>query len=278
RALRGAQARAERRDDRAYRHAGAAGDLSPGEGPGAPVRGPAAGRVPGRHRAGCARDGRERRRRGRAGRAGAAAGRPGAVMRPRGAPAALVVAGLLAGCTVGPDYRRPDVPVPPAWRQAEQPGVSPGVVPVTAWWQTFQDPVLNRLVQRAVAANLDLEVATARVREARALRGVTAADRVPAGNASGAAGPGGGRRRAPPRPRAVPVEHDLLVVGLDASWELDFWGRVRRSVEAADATVEAAEDARRDVLVILLAEVARSLVEVRGAEQRLIIARQNIVT
>lgn len=81
-----------------------------------------------------------------------------------------------------------------------------------------------------------------------------------------------------PRPPGFEFEHDLFIVGLDASWELDFWGRVRRSVEAADAAVEAAEDARRDVLVILLAEVARNLSEVRGAEQRLAIARQNIQT
>jgi NodT family efflux transporter outer membrane factor (OMF) lipoprotein len=199
-------------------------------------------------------------------------------MRPGRAPVALIVAGLLAGCTVGPDYRRPDVPVPATWRQAEQPGVSPGAAPVTAWWQTFQDPVLDRLVQQAVAANLDLEAATARVREARALRGIAVADRVPTVEASGTAARVRDSEHTLPRPPGFRFEHDLFLVGLDASWELDFWGRVRRSVEAADATVEAAEDARRDVLVILLAEVARNLVDVRGAEQRLVIARQNILT
>jgi NodT family efflux transporter outer membrane factor (OMF) lipoprotein len=184
----------------------------------------------------------------------------------------------LVGCTVGPDYRRPDVPVPAAWRQAEQPGVSPGVKVVTEWWQTFQDPVLERLVQRAVAANLDLKVATARVREARALRGITAADQVPAVNASGTAARVRDSEHTLPRPPGFDFEHDFFLVGLDASWELDFWGRVRRAVEAADATVEAAEDARRDVLVILLAEVARNLMEVRGAEQRRLIAQHNIQT
>jgi multidrug efflux system outer membrane protein len=190
----------------------------------------------------------------------------------------LVLAGLLAGCTVGPSYRRPEVPVPATWRQAEHPSVSAGVAPATEWWQTFQDPILDRLVQRAVVANLDLKMATARVREARALRGIAAADRVPAVTASGTAARVRESEHVTPRPPGFDFEHGFFQVGLDASWELDFWGRVRRSVEAADATVEAAEDARRDVVVILLAEVARNLTEVRGAEQRLAIARQNIQT
>jgi outer membrane protein, multidrug efflux system len=199
-------------------------------------------------------------------------------MTPRRAACLVLLTALLVGCTVGPDYRRPEVTVPPTWRQADQPGVSPGVAVVTAWWQTFQDPVLDRLIQQAVAANFDLKVATARVREARALRGITAADRVPSVNASGTAARVRDSEHVLPRPPGFEFEHDFFLVGLDASWELDFWGRVRRSVEAADATVEATEDARRDVLVILLAEVARNLTEVRGAEQRLSIARQNIQT
>jgi multidrug efflux system outer membrane protein len=188
----------------------------------------------------------------------------------------LTAAGLLVGCTVGPNYRPPEVPVPATWRQAEQPGVSPGVVTVTEWWTTFQDPVLDRLVRRAVAASLDLKVATARVREARALRGIAAADRVPAITGSGTAARVRESENIPSRPPGVDVESGYYQLGLDASWELDFWGRVRRSVEAADATVEAVEDARHDVVVILLAEVARNLVEVRGAQQRWLIARQNI--
>ena len=190
----------------------------------------------------------------------------------------LGVTGVLMGCTVGPSYRRPEVSVPATWRQAEQPGVSPGVTTATAWWQTFQDPVLDQLVQQAVAANLDLKVATARVREARALRGITAADQVPSVNASGTAARVRDSEHVLPRPPGFEFEHDFFLVALDASWELDFWGRVRRSVEAADATVEAAEDTRHDVVVILLAEVARNLMEVRGAEQRQLIARHNIET
>jgi multidrug efflux system outer membrane protein len=189
-----------------------------------------------------------------------------------------MVMGLLVGCTVGPSYQRPEVAVPPTWRQAEQPGVSAGITPAVDWWRTLQDPVLDRLVERTVAANLDLKVATARVREARALRGIAASDRVPTVTASGTAARVRESENVPSRPPGGEVEHGYYQVGLDASWELDFWGRVRRSVEAADATVEAVEDALRDVLVILLAEVARNLVEVRGAQQRWLIARQNIQT
>lgn len=130
---------------------------------------------------------------------------------------------------------------------------------------------------RAIAANLDLRVAAARAWAARALRGIAAGEQVPALNASGMY-----RRTREsenvPLPPGFEVTQNLFQVGVDASWELDFWGRVRRSIEAADATLEAAEDNPRDVLVILLAEVARNLVEVRGAQQRLLIARQNIHT
>jgi outer membrane protein, multidrug efflux system len=193
-------------------------------------------------------------------------------------PLWLMVAGVLVSCTVGPSYQRPEAAVPPTWRQVEQPGVSAGTAPAADWWRTLQDPVLDRLVQRAVAANLDLRVATARVREARALRGIAASDRAPNVTAAGTAARVRESENIPSRPPGVDAEHGFYQVGLDASWELDFWGRVRRSVEAADATVEAAEDALRDVLVILLAEVARNLVEVRGAQQRGLIARQNIQT
>jgi outer membrane protein, multidrug efflux system len=141
----------------------------------------------------------------------------------------LTAAGFLVGCTVGPNYRPPEVPAPATWRQAEQPGVSPGGVTVTEWWTTFQDPVLDRLVQRAVAANLDLKVATARVREARALRGIAAADRFPAITGSGTAARVRESENIPSRPPGVDIESGYYQLGLDASWELDFWGRVRRS-------------------------------------------------
>src|SRR5262249_29956073 len=112
----------------------------------------------------------------------------------------------------------------------------------------------------------------------RALRGVAAADQFPTINASGAYARVRDTENVRPLPPGFDPSHNLFQVGLDASWELDVWGRVRRSVEAADATLEAAEDNRRHVLVIVLAEVARNLVEVRSAQQRLVNARDNIQT
>jgi NodT family efflux transporter outer membrane factor (OMF) lipoprotein len=188
----------------------------------------------------------------------------------------LPVLATLLGCAVGPDYRKPETAVPQQWAHVEDPGLSTGAAEVTRWWQTLNDPTLDSLIDRAVSANHDLQIATARVREARALRGVAAADQFPTIDASGAYS----RVR---ESENVPLagagqEFNLFLVGFDASWEVDLFGRVRRSVEAADAEAAAAEENRRDVLVTLLAEVARNYVEVRGFQGRLRIAHDNIRT
>jgi multidrug efflux system outer membrane protein len=190
--------------------------------------------------------------------------------------ALAVAAGAAAGCTVGPDYRKAAVSMPAAWAQGAPAGVTSESPELRTWWRAFGDPALDALVDRALAGSLDLRIATARVREARALRGVTAGDRWPTVNASGLYSRVRNSENVRPLPPDFDPAHNLFEMGLDASWELDLWGRVRRSVEAADATVEAGVENRRDVLVILLAEIARNLVEVRTAQQRLVIARQNI--
>ena len=191
-------------------------------------------------------------------------------------PVALLIG--LQGCAVGPDYRAPTLTTPGAWGQRDQPGVTSTAPDLRGWWRGFGDPVLDTLIDRAIAKNLDLKVAIANVRETRALRGVAAADQFPTIDASGAYARVREAENVRPLPPGFDPEHHLFQVGLDASWELDVWGRVRRSVEAADATLEAAEDNRRDVLVIVLAEVARNLVELRAAQQRLLIAHDNIQT
>jgi outer membrane protein, multidrug efflux system len=190
----------------------------------------------------------------------------------------LVLLAGLSGCAVGPSYQPPPVAFPAAWGQATPPDATAHDLDLSAWWRAFNDPMLDGLVDRALAGNLDLRVATARVREARALRRVAAGERWPAVNASGLYSRSRESENVRPLPLGSEPEQNLFQVGLDASWELDVWGRVRRSVEAADATAEAAEQDRRDVLVILLAEVARNLVEARAAQQRLVIAHDNIQT
>jgi NodT family efflux transporter outer membrane factor (OMF) lipoprotein len=197
-------------------------------------------------------------------------------MKRLGRRLAVVLVIGVQGCAVGPDYRYPELTMPDAWAQRDQVGVTSAPADLAGWWRRFGDPVLDTLIDRAIAKNLDLKIALANVREARALRGVAGADQFPAVNASGAYSRVKDSENARPLPPGFDPEHHLFLVGLDASWELDIWGRVRRSVEAAGATLEATEDNRRDVLVIVMAEVARNLVEVRSTQQRLLIAQDNI--
>lgn len=192
----------------------------------------------------------------------------------------------LAGCNVGPLYQRPVVSLPESWSEQPESGVVAQTTDVVQWWSTFGDPILNSLIERAVIANLDLRIATARVREARALRSVTAADFWPsidvAGSyfrsrrsenlATGASTGAGGQTSSSAR------EGDLFQANFDANWEIDLFGRVRHAVEAAEADIAAAEESRRDVLVTLLAELARNYVELRGFQRQLAVARSNIQT
>jgi hypothetical protein len=138
--------------------------------------------------------------------------------------------------------------------------------------------MLDALIGQAVHTNLDLRMAAARVREARALRGVAAADQFPTVTVSGAYSRNRLSENVTTTPRNIEPEYDLFQSGFDASWELDLFGRVRRTVEAASTDLAATENHRRDVLVTLLAEVARNYVDVRGFQWRLDITRPNIHT
>ena len=197
----------------------------------------------------------------------------------------------LAGCTVGPTHRPPDTPISPTWSELPESGVTPQPTAAAQWWATLQDPILNALVEQAVKSNLDLRIAQGRIREARASRGVVAADAWPTVNVAGeysrirrsenitgssAFGLGGGGLPGASR-QFGELETDLFQNGFDASWEIDVFGRVRRAVEAAEADIAAAEENRRDVLVSLLAEVARNYVDLRGLQRQLAVADRNIV-
>ncbi|SPF53916.1 Transcriptional regulator, Fis family [Candidatus Sulfopaludibacter sp. SbA4] len=143
---------------------------------------------------------------------------------------------------------------------------------VEQWWRTFHDPELDSLIERAVRANLDLKVAASRVLEARAARGVARAGLLPSLEASDLAQ----RLRGLTPGIPAPYETNIFQQGFDASWEIDFFGGKRHALEAAKADVAAAEEARRDTLVSLLAEVARNYSELRGTQRRLEIAGNNI--
>src|SRR5258708_2598632 len=189
---------------------------------------------------------------------------------------------LLAGCAVGPNYKRPQVAVPRQWTVAAARGTAATPIEEDDWWSSFQDPELNSLVERSAKQNLDLKLALERVQEARAARGVARSGYFP--SIAGAASATRNRERiivpAGPQKSAVivPVEYNNFQGGLSASWELDVFGGTRRSVQAATADVTAAEENRRDILVILLGDVGRVYAQLRCFQRRLETANKNIKT
>lgn len=179
----------------------------------------------------------------------------------------------LAACAVGPDYKEPKVASVDEFVAVE--GVKTGAGEVDReFWKAFNDPTLNDLVERALTANHDLRIALSRLSEARALRGETRLDLAP----TITAGAGATDSRASERQAVVPNadrDQDYYDAGFDAVWELDFFGRVRRGVEAQNALVGAAEAQFYDAQVSVTAEVARNYFELRGAQQRLAVAVRN---
>ncbi len=187
---------------------------------------------------------------------------------------------VVTGCiTVGPDYEQPETETPDAWHTAAIEGLAEGEAALQTWWRLLDDEQLDALIQRATESNLGLESALWRIQEARALRGVAAGVRVPQVGLSGessrsqASDNGALGDLAPPDGFDPATLHDY---GVGATWELDLWGRIRRSIESADAAVEASVEDWRDVLVSLLAEVATSYVDVRSFQERIRLAEANV--
>ena len=196
-------------------------------------------------------------------------------------PANLAVTLLWAGCTVGPNYHSPKTTAPAKWNTPLSGGVSDTAKPLSAWWKSFHDPKLNLLVERAVKANLDLKIAEARVREVRAQYRMQQSVLGPTVDTGGFAGKDRLGKHMPllndmTLPSSVPFENETYLAGFQASWEIDLFGGTRRAIEAARNEVGAAEYGRRNALVILLAEVGRNYVELRGNQRRLEIAQKNI--
>jgi outer membrane protein, multidrug efflux system len=200
----------------------------------------------------------------------------------RGFPSlASVCLGLLAGCKVGPNYHPPQAAVPAQWASPLAGGETNQPAAKAEWWKAFHDPELDSLIARSVRSNLDLHAAAARVREARAARGVAAAGLWPSVNASGSyanqrVSPNGPILEPLSLPPNFPFVNDVYQAGFDAAWELDVFGGTRRAVEAANADITGAEYGRRNVLLSLLSEVARNYMQARGFQRRLVIARLNI--
>jgi multidrug efflux system outer membrane protein len=187
---------------------------------------------------------------------------------------ATVSAVLLAACAVGPDYHKPEVATSDQFVGTEVAQFSTQDVE-RDFWKQFNDEQLNDLIERALVANHDIRIATSRLREARALRGQAKLDLAPTVTASS----GYTKARASDRQlgplQNVDREQDFYDSGFDAFWELDFFGRVRRGVEASTAQLQSAEASVYATQVSVTAEVARNYFELRGAQEQLEVARRN---
>ncbi len=230
------------------------------------------------------------------------------------APLFGLAALLLGGCTVGPDFKAPVLWTPGSWAAEHKPTPPVASQPVAqpidvAWWGVFQDPELTSLEQRVAASNLDVRVASFRLAESRAQRSIASADQFPtmngntsytrekasnrgvfgalgggttssngAGQGTAANGAGGSFGAGGINtPSGIPP-FDLFQYGFDASWEVDLWGRVRRSIESANSNVIASAESRRDALVSVLAEVARDYIQLRGTQRTIEITQNNLNT
>ncbi len=183
-----------------------------------------------------------------------------------GIPAAAALL-LAAGCKVGPDYERPEIAVPPAWRETTSTTLPARAADLSSWWSHLGDPVLDGLVERATRQGLDLREALARVSEALALRGAVAADLYPTLDAN-ASYTYFGESENTPFGEFVP-DWNRYGASLDTAWEIDLWGRVRRAIQASDADLEAIVEDARDVAVTAAAETAISYFQFRAFQRRL---------
>jgi len=193
----------------------------------------------------------------------------------RGAIVAL--AALLSSCTVGPDYGRPPVETPAAYRFSQ---ATAQAVADTGWWQAFDDPVLSSLVDEALRNNLDVQIAAARVDAFLGAYVTTRSALFPQVAISPAfpvqAARQRGSRISTPQvvPGSVSTEYSTYQAGLTASWEIDLWGKVRRRTEAARADVWANEEARRGIVLSVAANAAAGYVALRDLDRRLQIAHE----
>ena len=182
---------------------------------------------------------------------------------------------LLAGCLVGPQYQRPDYPVPPAFR-GEALEVSEEVLSLgdLSWWQIFQDDQLQELIRTALTQNYDLRIAVTRILDARAQLTSTRAAQFPFVDANGSAIY---NRTEGDRPVSEFKEIVSPLGSVDLSFEIDVWGRLRRATEAARAELLASEEARRTVVITLVSDVASAYFQLRELDLELEIARRTLV-
>jgi len=187
--------------------------------------------------------------------------------------ALLSTALVLSGCTMGPNYRRPTVAVPPTYRGLAPDGTTQTETATLGdqkWWDIFQDEQLRTLIRTALQQNYDLRIAASRILEAKAQLGITRADQFP----TLSAGAGIGNVRTAQAKFLPKFETSTGQVNLSAAWELDFWGKFRRATEAARANLLASEWARQEVVSTLVANVAAAYFQLRALDLELEISKR----
>ena len=184
---------------------------------------------------------------------------------------------LVAACKVGPDYEVPELPQPDAWSEELRNGVLMGTDDLSRWWDKFNDPVLTDLIRRADEGNLDLKIAIARIKESRALLGIARSDWAPQVAATGSIEAGQVSNNNPNVPPGAQLDaQDLYSLGGEATWEIDVWGRIARSVESSGANLSAQYEDYRDVRVSLFSSVATNYMRMRAAQARIAFAQNNV--
>ena len=183
----------------------------------------------------------------------------------------VLLALTLTGCMIGPDYQRPAIDAPDAWR-VNAPGAKD--LANSTWWRQFDDPVLDELVATALAGNKDLLIASARIEEYAGYYGITRAQLFP----QVGAGVQGYRQRDTMTGTATVGEFNSYAATFSASWEIDLWGKIRRQTEAARAQLLASEEARQGVILTLVGSVAGGYATLRDLDRQLEIARDTART
>lgn len=217
--------------------------------------------------------------------------------KTRTATMCLAMLTLSCGCMVGPDYRSPQMRPPSRFTATStQPSTTQPaeLVDLQRWWESFHDPVLNRLIAQGIGSNLDVQLAQARVLEARANLQGNVATLFPTVGSSASytrsqfskngIGTSGGTSSSTGSGTSGTVlglpgsRTNLYQAGFDAGWEVDLFGGTRRAIEAAQYTLESQVDARRSAMITFLSEVARNYMIVRGLQQELAIVNSNVTS
>ncbi len=181
---------------------------------------------------------------------------------------------FLSSCTVGPNYRAPDLNPGSGWSIQTNENIQ---LNLSEWWKQFNDPILNQLIEKAISQNLDIRQAIARVEEVRALYTFTSGEQYPTVSASGSATRRRQSENGPlPIDRIPDLERDQTIydIGFDAIWEIDIFGGTRRAIEAADARFTEALELRNDLQISVIAEVVRRYIELRDTQSELLIRQQ----